>query len=64
MHQLKGKTRQQVLELLGSNYISEYGGYIWVYEIDKTWFRRQKVLIIEFDDDGIVTNIEKLVYRF
>ena len=60
MHQLKGKTKEQIFELLGSNYISEFGGDMWVYVIDKTWFRRKKLLMIEFDDDGIVISVEKV----
>lgn len=59
MQQLKGKTREQILERLGSNYISEYGGDLWVYTINKIWFCRKKILMIQFDDEGIAIHIEK-----
>lgn len=59
MQQLKGKTRQQIIERLGSNYISEYGGDVWAYIIKKTWFRKERVLLIEFDYEGIVINVDR-----
>lgn len=56
---IKGKTREQVVNLLGDNYISEFGGDMWVYTINATWFRRKKVLMIEFDHEGIVIDVKK-----
>lgn len=55
-----GKTREQVLEQLGDDYTTEYGGDVWVYTISKTWYRREKALIIEFDDDDIAINVDKV----
>lgn len=56
---LIGKTKEQIIVLLGSNYISEYGGDVWAYIIKKTWFRKERVLLIEFDYEGIVINVDK-----
>lgn len=58
--QLKGKTKEQILERLGSNYISEYGGDLWVYTINRTWFCRKKILLVEFDYNDIVISVEKI----
>lgn len=60
MHQLKGKTRKQVLAQLGDNYLSEYGGALWVYILGKTWFGKEKALFVEFDDEDVVISIEKI----
>lgn len=58
--QIIKKTREQVLEQLGDDYTTEYGGDIWVYTINKTWYRREKTLIIEFDYEGIAINVDKV----
>lgn len=57
---MKGKTRKQILELFGSEYTSDLGGYYWTYKINRTWFRRERALVIEFDDDGFVINVENV----
>lgn len=59
MQQLKGKTREQIVDLFGNNYISEFEGDLWLYIINATWFRRKKTVMIEFDDDGIVIDVKK-----
>lgn len=58
--QLIGKTKEQVLARYGNNYEIDFGGDIWVYTLKKTWFRRKNVLIIEFDYDGTVINVDKV----
>lgn len=58
LKQIIGKTKEQVLELLGNNYTTEFGGDVWVYTI-KTWYRREKILMIEFEYDNTVINVDK-----
>lgn len=58
-HNIQGKTREQVVSLMGDNYISEYGGDVWAYVIDKTWWKKERVLIIEFDYKGIAINVSQ-----
>lgn len=62
---LKGKTKEEVLSLLGDHYESEYGGDMWVYFFKKMWFtRKEKAIIIAFDHDGIVEEAKKININF
>lgn len=54
-----GKTKEQIKQYLGENYTTEFGGDMWVYTLKNTWFRRSRILIIEFDYNEIAINVDK-----
>lgn len=60
LKQIIGKTKEQVLDSFGGNYTTELGGDVWVYTINKKWYRKERTLIIEFDYDDTVINVEKV----
>lgn len=62
---LQGKTKGEILLLLGNNYYSEYGGGMWVYAINKTWFsRREEAIVIDFDLNEVVEKAQKINIDF
>lgn len=54
-----GKSKEQVQEYLGDNFTTDFGGDMWIYTFPKTWFRRERFLIIEFDYNEIAINVDK-----
>ena len=49
---LKGKTRKEIIELLGDKYYLRSDEEVLVYIINKTWFSKGKYFFIEFDKSG------------
>lgn len=57
---LRGKTREEIIELLGDDYHPESDEMILIYIINKTWFSSREVLIIEFNKTGIADTFFKV----
>ena len=55
-----GKTRQEIIEVLGENYHPESNDNALIYIIGRTWLSKGKALFIEFNDQGIADTIYTL----
>ena len=58
---LKGKSKSEVISILGNDFFSEYNGEVWVYFLGKNLFKRNGIpLWIEFDEEDIVRAVFKM----
>lgn len=58
---LRGKSKSEVVSILGNDFFSEYNGEVWVYFLGKNLFKRNGIpLWIEFDEENIVSDVFKM----
>ncbi|MDX8569364.1 hypothetical protein OZ668_15290 [Elizabethkingia sp. HX XZB] len=60
---LLGKTKKEIIESLGEEF-NYYPDNLWVYEIYRSWWGKKTVLLLNFDEEGILKKINIKVFYF
>lgn len=60
-HSVIGKTRKDILIQLGDG-CNFFPDNRWTYEIRKKWWGKRTVLVIEFENNKVITAQLKIVY--
>ncbi|MCT3664261.1 hypothetical protein J2O09_10330 [Elizabethkingia anophelis] len=60
---LIGMTKKQVVETLGEGY-NYYPDDLWIYEINKTWWGKKSVLLLNFNKENILEKTDIKNYFF
>ncbi|HFK5545993.1 TPA: hypothetical protein ACG0AR_002873 [Elizabethkingia anophelis] len=60
---LIGMTKKQVVETLGEGF-NYYPDDLWIYEINKTWWGKKSVLLLNFNKENILEKTDIKNYFF
>lgn len=61
--ELIGMTKKQVVEALGKGF-NYYPDDLWIYEINKTWWGKNTVLLLNFNEENILEGNSTKSYFF